>query len=78
MKVVAALIAALATFFAALILITGVLILPGLAHAAPGTTVGWDPISFFHRMGWVVLIAASVTSILTFVVVYRHLSPGTK
>ncbi|MDT8069265.1 MAG: hypothetical protein ROO76_13950 [Terriglobia bacterium] len=74
MKVVAALIAAMATFLATLVLIPGALIIPASAHAEPGTTVGWDPISFFHHMGWMVLMAAAAISILIFFLVYRHLS----
>lgn len=70
----AASIAAVGAFLAAIVIIPVAVILPRLTDAGPEGSVGWDPISLFHWMGWQVLLAAALISALIFFAVERHLS----
>ena len=69
-----ALLAATGAFLLVVILAIEVLVSSRLPSPAPGSSIGWDPISFFHSTGWTLLLFAALVSLLTFLGIYRHLS----
>jgi hypothetical protein len=69
-----ALLAAVVAFFLGIGIGIEVLVFLPMPGAAPGASIGWDPISLFHSTGWTLLLFAALISLLTFVAIYRHLS----
>ncbi len=49
-------------------------VLPAMPEPARGVSIGWDPVSFFHNLGWQALFIAALIAAATFAAAYRHFS----
>ncbi len=69
-----ALIAAAGAFFFGLAMAVEVLVFLRMPEPPPGTSIGWDPVSFFHYAGLQFLVICASVAAATFAMVYLHFS----